>query len=78
MLLVAARNASSDEHKSTAPAVGALLWTPTETAYVPSDTAHTVLNLHRGGALRGVMVGRHLRFRPADGRTYVDALEPTR
>jgi excisionase family DNA binding protein len=76
LLHVTARNALNDADKATAPPIGALLWTPAETAYVLSVTAHTVLNLHRGGALRGVMVGRHLRFRPADVRNYVDALEP--
>jgi len=75
---VTARNASNDADKPTAPPVDAMLWTPAETAHGLSVTAYTVLNLHRGGALRGVMVGRHLRFRPADVRTYVDALESTR
>ena len=67
---------SNDADKPTAPPAGVLLWTAEQTAYVLSVTPNTVRGLYRGGGLRGVMVGRYLRFRPADVRTYVDALEP--
>jgi len=38
---------------------------------VPEDT---VRNLHRTGQLRGVLVGRHLRWKPEDVRRFVIGL----
>lgn len=38
---------------------------------VPADT---VLNLHRTKQLVAVRVGKHLRWKPADVRAYVDGL----
>ena len=38
---------------------------------VPEDT---IRNLHRVNTLKGVLCGKHLRWRPADVRAYVAAL----
>ena len=41
---------------------------------VPEDT---VKNLHRTRQLPGVMVGKHLRFKPCSVRAFVEGLKPT-
>lgn len=46
-----------------------------ETAAVLGVTPDTIENLHRTGQLRGVKVGKHLRWRPRDIVRFVDALE---
>lgn len=54
------------------------LWllTDEQTAKLLAVTPDTIRNLHRTGQLRGVLVGRHLRWRPADVRHFIDNLRP--
>lgn len=40
---------------------------------VPKDT---VRNLHRIGKLKGILVGKHLRWRPADVIKFVETTQP--
>ena len=35
----------------------------------------TIQNLHRTGQLRGILVGKHLRFSPAQLRAFVERLD---
>lgn len=51
-----------------------LLLTCAEVANSLRVTENTVENLHRTEQLRGVKVGKHLRWRFADVRTFVDGL----
>ena len=53
-------------------------WAADEVAAVLGVSGDCVKNLHRLGQLVGVKVGRSLRWRPADVRTYVEALEPAK
>lgn len=39
-------------------------------------TRDTIQNLHRVRQLRGVKVGKHLRWRPEDVRSFVERLAP--
>lgn len=39
-------------------------------------TRDTIQNLHRVRQLRGVKVGKHLRWRPEDVRSFVEGLAP--
>lgn len=39
-------------------------------------TTETVQTLHRTGQLRGVIIGRHLRWRPDDVRRFIAELKP--
>ena len=56
------------------PTIESLLWDAETTAVALSVTKSTVENLHRVKALEGFVVGRHLRWRPADVRRFVDQL----
>ena len=51
-----------------------LLWTADDVALLLGVTEHSVKNQYRVRALRGVLMGRHLRFRPSDVRDYIDSL----
>ena len=51
-----------------------LAWTAEQTANVLSVTSDVIKNLHRVGQLRGVKIGRSLRWRPEDVRKFVDNL----
>ena len=53
---------------------GELLWTKAETGRVLRVSVDTVANLHRTGRLRGLLVGRHLRWRPQDVAAFVAGL----
>ena len=46
-----------------------------ETAAVLRVRESTVENLHRTGQLRGVIIGRHLRWRVQDVKRFVDELK---
>lgn len=55
-----------------------LVLTAAEAAAMLNVPPVTLVNLHRIGALRGVLVGRHLRWKPADVAAFVESLEPGR
>ncbi len=52
-----------------------LTWTADETAAVLGVTPDAIRNLHRVSRLQGVLIGRSLRWRPADVRAFVEGLE---
>lgn len=56
------------------PAPAPLLLDKDGVAAMLTVSADTVLNLHRVRALPGVLVGKHLRWRPADVVAYVEKL----
>ena len=62
----------------TADELAAVLRTADEVGVLLGVSADTVKNLHRMGQLVGVKVGRSLRWRPADVRAFVEALEPAK
>ena len=47
-----------------------------EAAAVLAVSADTIRNLHRVGALPGVKVGRHRRWRVCDVKAFVEGMEP--
>ncbi len=51
-----------------------LAWTAEITAETLGVTQDCVKNLHRTGQLKGVKIGRHLRWRPHDVREFVQRL----
>ena len=55
-----------------APITLPLLLSSEEAANALSVSKDTIQNLHRTGQLRGVMVGKHLRWAPADLRLFVE------
>ena len=59
---------------SAIPTNGPLLLKDEEVATLLAVSAETVKTLHRTRQLRGVLVGRHLRWRPADVEKYVAGL----
>ncbi len=52
-----------------------LVLTADEAAAVLAVSADTIKNLHRVGALPGIKVGRHRRWRVSDVRAFVEGLE---
>ena len=59
---------------STTQTNGPLLLKDEEVATLLTVTSETIRNLHRSGVLKGVLVGRHLRWRPAAVEKYVAGL----
>jgi excisionase family DNA binding protein len=57
-----------------APANDKLCWTDRETAWYLGVPSKTVRNLHQCGKLRGIVIGRHLRWRPEDVRKFLEDL----
>ena len=57
-----------------APPATALLWDKDRTAEALSVRPDTVVQLHRVGQLRGVLCGKHLRWKPSDVRRFVEGL----
>ncbi len=55
-----------------------LLMTKDEVATALQVPPDTVTHLHRDGQLRGVMVGKHLRWRPEDVHAFVQGLAEDR
>lgn len=64
---------------SRAPADGSarLVLTADEVASMLTVPVDTIKNLHRTGQLRGVLIGKHLRWRRSDVLAFVEALKPT-
>ena len=58
----------------TAALLTQLLLTEAEVASALRVRPTTVANLHRVGELRGVLIGRHLRWRPSDVEAFVKTL----
>jgi hypothetical protein len=77
-------NGASDPHLEAIESVDTeptsrrepLLLTAEDVGRLLQVEAATVHNLHRLGRLRGVRVGRELRWRFADVRRFVDELKP--
>ena len=63
---------------STPPIAAPLMMTREEVAAVLQVPADTVTNLHRERKLRGVRIGKHLRWRPNDLRDFVERLQGDR
>ena len=61
---------------TTTDALPRWLWNAGEVAAVLGVTEDCVKNLHRTYSLRGVLVGRNLRWRPRDVERYVQGLKP--
>ena len=59
---------------TTARQVGKLVLTIEETAAVLQVPPATVKNLHATRQLTGVLVGKHLRWRPRDVEQFVQSL----
>lgn len=67
----------SRENVQTGPAEGewgSLVFTREQVAALLQVSEDTIANLHRTGQLRGVKIGKHLRWRPADVRAFVEGL----
>lgn len=60
-----------------ATAVPRLLWSPKQAGEALGLTADGVKYLHRTGQLRGIVLSRHLMFRPADVQAFVEKLVPS-
>lgn len=56
--------------------IPALVLTRDQVAGLLQVRSDTVTNLHRMGELRGVLIGRHLRWRLGDVENYVRGLGP--
>lgn len=57
------------------PDLTPLLLTQAEVAAMLRVSPHTIENLHRCGALRGVLVGRYRLWRPEAVRAFVEGLQ---
>ncbi|GMU22981.1 MAG: hypothetical protein AMXMBFR13_30650 [Phycisphaerae bacterium] len=66
--------AADREHVDAA--VAPLVLTRDQVAAALQVSAETIEGLHRMGRLRGVRIGRHLRWRPGDVTAYVERLAP--
>lgn len=51
-----------------------LVMTKQQVAEALTVSEDTIENLHRVGQLRGVLIGKHLRWRPADVSAFVEGL----
>ena len=65
-------------HDRTPELMRRLLLDRDQTAELLGVGPKTIEYLHRMGQLRGVKVGKGLRWRPADAEAFVKSLEPER
>ncbi len=66
---------NTEAHDSELHTPELLLWDKEQTGRALCVPPATVDNLHRVGRLPGVIIGKHLRWKPSLVRAFVDSLE---